>query len=90
MGDRFIITHEGDRVTVRFLGADIALTPDEALDLGAQLTAASLEAFKAHRDTFETKVESQIEEFVSELEGVGTVGSEVTFIPPWTPEKMSA
>ena len=64
MGDRFIITHEGDRVTVRFLGADIALTPDEALDLGAQLTAASLEAFKAHRDTFETKVEPQIEALV--------------------------
>ena len=64
MGDRFIITHEGDRVTVRFLGADIALTPDEALDLGAQLTAASLGAFKAHRDAFETKVEAQVETLV--------------------------
>lgn len=35
------------------------------------------------------QVESQIEEFVSELEGVTSVASEVTFVPPWTPEKMS-
>ncbi len=35
------------------------------------------------------QVESQIEEFVSELEGVESVASEVTFVPPWTPEKMS-
>jgi metal-sulfur cluster biosynthetic enzyme len=35
------------------------------------------------------QVESQIEEFVSELDGVESVSSEVTFIPPWTPEKMS-
>lgn len=35
------------------------------------------------------QVEAQIEEFVSELDGVSTVASEVTFIPPWTPEKMS-
>jgi metal-sulfur cluster biosynthetic enzyme len=35
------------------------------------------------------QVEGQIEEFVTELEGVESVGSEVTFIPPWTPEKMS-
>ena len=34
-------------------------------------------------------VEEQIEEFVSELEGVTSVGSEVVFTPPWTPEKMS-
>lgn len=35
------------------------------------------------------QVESQIEEFVSELDGVESVSSEVTFVPPWTPEKMS-
>ncbi|EHN09529.1 PaaD-like protein (DUF59) involved in Fe-S cluster assembly [Patulibacter medicamentivorans] len=35
------------------------------------------------------QVESQIEEFVGELEGVASVDSEVTFVPPWSPEKMS-
>jgi metal-sulfur cluster biosynthetic enzyme len=34
-------------------------------------------------------VEEQIEEFVTELGDVGHVTSEVTFTPPWTPEKMS-
>ena len=35
------------------------------------------------------QVAEQIEEFVSELEGVNSVESEMTFVPPWTPEKMS-
>jgi metal-sulfur cluster biosynthetic enzyme len=35
------------------------------------------------------QVAEQIEEFVSELEGVEDVTSELTFAPPWTPEKMS-
>jgi len=34
-------------------------------------------------------VEGQIEEFVSELDGVESVASAVVFTPPWTPEKMS-
>jgi metal-sulfur cluster biosynthetic enzyme len=34
-------------------------------------------------------VEGQIEEFVSELEGVESVESAVVFTPPWTPDKMS-
>ena len=34
-------------------------------------------------------VEEQIEEFVSELDGVESVESAVVFTPPWTPEKMS-
>lgn len=34
-------------------------------------------------------VEEQIEEFVSEIDGVTSVGSEVVFTPPWTPDKMS-
>ena len=34
-------------------------------------------------------VEGQIEEFVSELEGVDSVESAVVFTPPWTPDKMS-
>jgi metal-sulfur cluster biosynthetic enzyme len=34
-------------------------------------------------------VEGQIEEFVSELDGVESVESAVVFTPPWTPEKMS-
>ena len=34
-------------------------------------------------------VEEQIEEFVSELDGVTSVASEVVFTPPWTPDKMS-
>jgi metal-sulfur cluster biosynthetic enzyme len=35
------------------------------------------------------QVSEQIEEFVSELEGVQTVESTMTFSPPWTPERMS-
>ena len=34
-------------------------------------------------------VEGQIEEVVSELDGVDSVESAVVFTPPWTPEKMS-
>ena len=34
-------------------------------------------------------VTEQIEEFVSELDGVESVESSMTFSPPWTPEKMS-
>jgi metal-sulfur cluster biosynthetic enzyme len=35
------------------------------------------------------QVSEQIEEFVSELEGVDEVQSTMTFTPPWTPELMS-
>jgi metal-sulfur cluster biosynthetic enzyme len=35
------------------------------------------------------QVSEQIEEFVSELEGVRDVQSTMTFSPPWTPERMS-
>ena len=35
------------------------------------------------------QVTEQIEEFVSELEGVSGVESTMTFTPPWTPDKMS-
>jgi metal-sulfur cluster biosynthetic enzyme len=35
------------------------------------------------------QVAEQIEEFVSELEGVEAVESTMTFSPPWTPERMS-
>jgi metal-sulfur cluster biosynthetic enzyme len=35
------------------------------------------------------QVTEQIEEFVGELEGVKTVESEMVFVPPWSPEKMS-
>jgi metal-sulfur cluster biosynthetic enzyme len=35
------------------------------------------------------QVSEQIEEFVSELEGVGSVDSSMVFTPPWTPELMS-
>jgi metal-sulfur cluster biosynthetic enzyme len=35
------------------------------------------------------QVAEQIEEFVSELDGVNSVESEMTFMPPWSPEKMS-
>ncbi len=35
------------------------------------------------------QVTEQIEEFVGELEGVEAVACEMTFTPPWTPEKMS-
>lgn len=35
------------------------------------------------------QVSEQIEEFVSEIEGVTSVNSTMTFSPPWTPELMS-
>jgi metal-sulfur cluster biosynthetic enzyme len=35
------------------------------------------------------QVSEQIEEFVSELEGVMDVQPTMTFSPPWTPERMS-
>lgn len=35
------------------------------------------------------QVTEQIEEFVSELDGVDSVASTMTFMPPWTPERMS-
>ncbi len=35
------------------------------------------------------QVSEQIEEFVSELDGVESVQSTMTFTPPWTPELMS-
>ncbi len=35
------------------------------------------------------QVAEQIEEFVSELDGVQAVQSSMTFSPPWTPERMS-
>lgn len=35
------------------------------------------------------QVTEQIDEFVSELDGVTEVTSAMTFVPPWTPDKMS-
>ena len=35
------------------------------------------------------EVAEQIEEFVSELEGVESVSSTMVFTPPWTPDRMS-
>ena len=35
------------------------------------------------------QVKEQIEEFAGALEGVETVESTLTFMPPWSPEKMS-
>jgi metal-sulfur cluster biosynthetic enzyme len=35
------------------------------------------------------QVSEQIEEFVSEVEGVSSVASSMTFTPPWTPDRMS-
>jgi metal-sulfur cluster biosynthetic enzyme len=35
------------------------------------------------------QVSEQIEEFVSELDGVQSVQSHMTFSPPWTPDAMS-
>ncbi|MGI8802609.1 MAG: metal-sulfur cluster assembly factor [Solirubrobacteraceae bacterium] len=35
------------------------------------------------------QVSEQIDEFVSELDGVESVSSEMVFTPPWTPERMS-
>jgi metal-sulfur cluster biosynthetic enzyme len=34
-------------------------------------------------------VAEQIEEFVGEVDGVQSVESELTFTPPWSPERMS-
>ena len=35
------------------------------------------------------QVTEQIEEFVSEVDGVNSVESTMIFTPPWTPDKMS-
>ncbi len=35
------------------------------------------------------QVEGQIQEFVSEIEGVTAVDSELVFTPPWSPDLMS-
>ena len=35
------------------------------------------------------QVEGQIQEFVSEIEGVTSVESELVFTPPWSPDLMS-
>jgi metal-sulfur cluster biosynthetic enzyme len=35
------------------------------------------------------QVSEQIDEFVSELEGVDSVSAHMTFSPPWTPDAMS-
>ncbi len=35
------------------------------------------------------QAEGQIQEFVSEIEGVTAVNSELVFTPPWSPELMS-
>jgi metal-sulfur cluster biosynthetic enzyme len=35
------------------------------------------------------QVSEQIEEFVSELDGVNSVYPKMTFTPPWTPDLMS-
>jgi metal-sulfur cluster biosynthetic enzyme len=35
------------------------------------------------------QVEAQIHEFVSEIDGVSAVDSELVFTPPWSPELMS-
>ena len=35
------------------------------------------------------QVSEQIQEFVGELDGVTSVDAEMTFAPPWTPERMS-
>lgn len=35
------------------------------------------------------QVAEQIQEFAGALEGVESVDTELTFLPPWTPERMS-
>jgi metal-sulfur cluster biosynthetic enzyme len=35
------------------------------------------------------QVSEQIEEFVSDVDGVESVESSMTFTPPWTPDRMS-
>src|ERR1700727_3929766 len=35
------------------------------------------------------QVTEQIEEFVGELDDVRTIESDMVFVPPWSPEKMS-
>ena len=35
------------------------------------------------------QVAEQIDEFVSELDGVTQVNTRMTFTPPWTPDRMS-
>jgi metal-sulfur cluster biosynthetic enzyme len=35
------------------------------------------------------QVTEQIEEFVGELDGVRSIESEMVFVPPWSPDKMT-
>jgi metal-sulfur cluster biosynthetic enzyme len=35
------------------------------------------------------QVTEQIDEFVGELDGVKSIDSEMVFVPPWSPDKMS-
>lgn len=35
------------------------------------------------------QVTDQIQEFVGEIDGVGEIRSEMVFMPPWSPERMS-
>ena len=35
------------------------------------------------------QVSEQIQEFVGEIDGVGSVRSNMVFSPPWTPDRMS-
>jgi metal-sulfur cluster biosynthetic enzyme len=60
---------------------DVEIDPDGAVKVVYTLTSPGC--------PIGPQVAEQIEEFVSELEGVRSVASEMTFSPAWSPDLMS-
>ena len=60
---------------------DVEIDPDGAVKVVYTLTSPGC--------PIGPQVAEQIEEFVSELDGVEDVQPTMTFTPPWTPERMS-
>jgi metal-sulfur cluster biosynthetic enzyme len=59
----------------------IEISPDGAVSITYTLTTPGC--------PIGPQVAEQIDEFVSEIEGVTAVESELTFVPPWSPDRMS-
>ena len=60
---------------------DIEISPEGAVHVTFSLTSPGC--------PIGPQVAAQIDEFVSELDGVTGVTTELTFTPPWTPDRMS-
>ena len=60
---------------------DVDVNPEGAVKVTFTLTAPGC--------PIGPQVAEQIQEFVGDIEGVTAVESEMTFTPPWSPERMS-